>query len=79
MALLQSHSMSTVWLLSGVKRTKPRRVKIDVHDPQRYFATIDCRIAKGSGHFYLPSMLLATADEGDRCRPFAVHQMTAAK
>jgi hypothetical protein len=33
--------MSAVWLLTGVKRTKLRRVKIDVHDPSRRFATVN--------------------------------------
>jgi hypothetical protein len=38
MALLRPRSMSAVWSRSGVKRTKLRRVKIDVHDPNQNLA-----------------------------------------
>ena len=50
-AHLRPRSMSTVWALSGVKRTKLRRGKIDVHDPYATSASNSpraCMKASGS-------------------------------
>jgi hypothetical protein len=37
-----------VWSLSGDERTSGQRAQNDAIDPSRHFATINCRIAKGS-------------------------------
>jgi hypothetical protein len=46
LALLRPRSMSTVWSLSGEKRTTVRRVKIDLDDP---FLPLDTRIYSERG------------------------------
>jgi hypothetical protein len=44
-----------MWSLSGVKRTSLDKRKLVASDPQRHYATVNCRIAKGLFDHWLVS------------------------
>jgi hypothetical protein len=46
---------AAMWSLSGVKRTSLDKRKLVASDPQRHYATVNCRIAKGLFDHWLVS------------------------